>query len=106
MVIRMTNQALLMAIGLIFGVVCSAIGFVNMFWGNDPFFGVTIFAASSVYYLPAIDALMRLVSAKAVTIVKVVLGVLILWASLGVGELFDKIALMRSSFPLPNITGI
>jgi hypothetical protein len=74
--------------------------------GKRPLFGVIIFAASSVYYLPAIDALVRLVSAKAVTIVKVVLGVLILWASLGVGELFDKIALMRSSFPLPNITGI
>ena len=95
-----------MAIGVIFGAACSAIGFVNMFWGNDPFFGVIIFAASSVYYLPAIDALKRLVSARTVTIVKVVLGVLILWASLGVGELFDKIALMRSSFPFPNITGI
>ncbi|MDA0630208.1 MAG: hypothetical protein O2981_02385 [Proteobacteria bacterium] len=93
-------------IGLLLGIAFSVIGFVNMFWGNDPFFGVIIFAASSVYYLPAIDAFKRLVSARTVTIVKVVLGVLILWASLGVGELFEKIALMRSSFPFPNITGI
>ena len=38
--------------------------------------------------------------------IMIVLGVLILWASLGVGELFDKIELMRQSLPFTNITGI
>ena len=34
--------------GVLFGIAFSVIGFVNMFWGNDPFFGVIIFAASTM----------------------------------------------------------
>jgi hypothetical protein len=33
-------------------------------------------------------------------------GFLILWTSLGVGELFDKVELMLKSFPYPDITGV
>jgi hypothetical protein len=37
---------------------------------------------------------------------KLLIGFLILWTSLGVGELFDKVKLMIETFPFTNITGI
>jgi len=96
----------LMALGVMAGLAFSAIGFINIFWGNDPFFGVLIFAASLIYYLPLINAVQKALGAKVTVTAKYILGFFILWASLGVGELFDKVELMLSNFPYPNITGI
>ena len=93
-------------VSLIFGIVFSFVGFVNIFWGNDPFFGLIIFALSFIYYLPAIDLLQNKIRPKTFTIAKYVVGFLILWTSLGVGELFDKVGLMLKSFPYPDITGV
>ena len=93
-------------VSLIFGIVFSFVGFVNIFWGNDPFFGLIIFALSFIYYLPAIDLLQNKIRPKTFTIAKYVVGFLILWTSLGVGELFDKVELMLKSFPYPDITGV
>ena len=96
----------LMALGVMAGLAFSAIGFINIFWGNDPFFGVLIFAASLIYYLPLINAVQKALGNKVTVTAKYILGFFILWASLGVGELFDKVELMLSNFPYPNITGI
>ena len=93
-------------VSLIFGIVFSFVGFVNIFWGNDPFFGLIIFALSFIYYLPAIDLLQNKIRPKTFTIAKYVVGFLILWTSLEVGELFDKVELMLKSFPYPDITGV
>ena len=78
------------------GLLFLAIGVVNTFWGNDPGFGVFIVLLSVVYFLP-LDDLLKKMTGYAIPhpgIVKIVLGLFILWAALGVGELFDKIALM------------
>ncbi len=78
------NKSLLLKFGsLIFGITFSFIGFVNIFWGNDPYYGLIILILSLMYYLPIID-----------------------WSSSGVGELFDKIDSMLRNFPYTNITGI
>jgi hypothetical protein len=80
-----------------FGVVFFAIGVVNTFWGNDPGFGVFILLLSFVYFLP-VNAILKKMSGFSIPrmgIVKILLGIFILWASLGVGELFDKIELMK-----------
>lgn len=84
-------------ISWIFGIVVFAIGVVNTFWGNDPVFGVFILLLSFVYFLPVNAILKKLTgfSIPKVGVVKIILGILILWASLGVGELFDKIELMK-----------
>ena len=81
----------------IFGIAVFAIGIVNTFWGNDPVFGVFILLLSLVYFLPVNAILKKLTgfSIPKMGIVKIILGILILWASLGVGELFDKIELMK-----------
>jgi hypothetical protein len=92
----MDNQSIAgKIISSLFTVVFFAIGVVNTFWGNDPFFGVFIVLLSFVY-LPPANALVKKITGFSVhPTVKILLGVFILWASLGVGELFDKIELMK-----------
>ena len=88
-----------------FGVLFSAIGFVNTFWGNDPYYGLAVLTASSLFYLPLIDVMRAKVSAQQGTALLVLLGAFILWSSIGVGELWDKTAMMVETFPHPQITG-
>jgi hypothetical protein len=88
-----------------FGVLFSAIGFINTFWGNDPYYGVAVLTASFLFYLPLIDVVRLRVSAQQGTALLVLLGAFILWSSIGVGELLDKTAMMAETFPHPRITG-
>ena len=83
------------------GVIIFFIGFVNTFWGNDPYFGLCILLASVIFWLPLINLLISQLPSKWLTIFKLILVLLIFWASLGVGELFDKIDLMNKNFPVP-----
>jgi hypothetical protein len=85
-------------ISWIFGIAAFAIGVVNTFWGNDPGFGVFIVLLSFVYFLPvnAILKKMTRFSIPRIGIVKILLGFFIIWAAMGVGELFDKIELMMN----------
>jgi len=89
----------------VFGVLFSAIGFVNTFWGNDPYYGLAVLTASFLFYLPLIDVLRTRASAQQGTALLVLLGAFILWSSIGVGELWDKTAMMVEEFPHPQITG-
>ena len=91
-----TKSIVLDIVSWLFGIVAFAIGIVNTFWGNDPFFGVFIILLSLVYFLPINGILKKMIgfSIPMMGILKIVLGIFILWASLGVGELFDKIDLM------------
>jgi hypothetical protein len=84
-------------ISWIFGIAVFAIGVLNVFWGNDPGFGVFILLLSFVYFLPA-NAIFKKITGFSIPkmgMVKILLGISILWVSLGVGELFEKIELMR-----------
>ena len=83
-----------------FAVLIFAIGIVNSFWGNDAGFGIFILLVSFIYFLPVNDLLKKITgfTIPKMGLIKVVLGLFILWASLGVGELFDKIELMLQSF--------
>ena len=89
-----------MILSLLFGLVFSFIGFVNTFWGNDPYYGISVFSISILFYLPALNCVnsKNINLPKSLNIIKIILGFLILWISLGVGELFDKIALMIENF--------
>ena len=81
-------------ISWIFGVVVFAIGLVNLFWGNDPGFGAFILLLSFIYFPPANSILKKKTGLSVNRIFKIFLGIFILWAALGVGELFDKVDLM------------
>lgn len=81
-------------ISWLFGIIVFAIGVVNTFWGNDPGFGIFLVLLSFVYFPPA-NALLRKWTGFSIPLwVKILLGLFIIWAALGVGELFDKIDLM------------
>ena len=84
----------------IFGIAVFAAGIVNTFWGNDPGFGVFILLLSFVYFPPTsaiLDAIFKRVTGFSIPkIGQIVLGIFIIWATLGVGELFDKINLMMT----------
>mgnify|MGYP005811408727 CR=1 FL=1 len=82
------------AISVFFGVIAIFIGVVNTFWGNDPGFGVFIIILATLFF-PPITALVKEKTGRRVPgILKVLLALFILWAALGVGELFDKIGMM------------
>ena len=81
-------------ISWLFGIVVFAIGVVNTFWGNDPGFGIFLCLLSVVYFPPLTAILKERTGLSIPRILKFALGIFIIWASLGVGELFDKIDLM------------
>jgi hypothetical protein len=87
-------------ISWIFGILAFAIGIVNTFWGNDAGFGIFILLLSLIYFLPVNELLKKLTgfSIPKMGLIKIAVGLFIMWASLGVGELFDKIELMMKSF--------
>ena len=60
---------------------------------------------SFIYFDKVLVKLNQAISTKTVNMIKIVVGFLILWLALGVGEFFDKLALMIINFPLTFITG-
>ena len=91
------NKSIPLAVSLFFGLAFSFIGFVNLFWGNDPFFGLFLLILSLVYYPPAQRLIESKTGFRIPGIAKILIGVFIIWSSVGVGELFDKIDLMLQS---------
>ncbi|MFD2513524.1 hypothetical protein ACFSRY_06580 [Pontibacter locisalis] len=83
-------------ISWVFGLAFFAIGVVNTFWGNDPGFGVFIILLSLVYFLPVNAILKRMFGFSILwtRLMRILLGIFIIWSAMGVGELFDKIELM------------
>ena len=96
----MTNDrpTILDMISWLFGLLVFGIGIVNTFWGNDPFFGIFIILLSLVYFPPATSLFKRITGFGIPRFVKILIGIFILWAAIGVGELFGKIELMKQSF--------
>lgn len=77
-----------------YGIIAFAIGIVNSFWGNDPYFGMFIVLASFLYFPPTSNFINQKTGYTIPRFIKIALGIFIIWAALGVGELFDKIDLM------------
>ena len=85
-------------ISWLFGILFLAIGIVNTFWGNDPEFGVFVLLLSFVYFLPVNSILKKMtgITIPKLGLIKILLAIFIIWAALGVGELYDKIDLMMA----------
>jgi len=84
--------------GWIFGFLVVAIGLINIFWGNDAGFGFFLLFLSAAYFPPSNKFLHHWTGFTIHVAVKILLGIFIIWAALGVGELFDKIGLMLNHF--------
>ena len=94
------SSIVLKVLNWIVGLLFIAIGIVNTFWGNDPGFGIFILLLSLVYFIPVdtIVTAMTGITLPRFGLIKVVIALFIIWASVGVGELFDKIEIMLNSF--------
>ncbi len=88
------KQELTTLLKWLFALLFSAIGLINCFVGNDPGFGIFILFLSVLFYPPFQELFQKKTRWSIPSFVLIVLGVFIFWASLGVGELFDKIALL------------
>ena len=85
-------------ISWLFGLAVLCAGIINTGWGNDTGFGIFLVILSLIYFLP-VNAIFKKITGStipAIRILKILLGIFIIWAVLGVGELFDKIELMKA----------
>ena len=82
-------------------------GFVQSFWGNDPYLGwaITVIASAIIANPLSSDAQQSRLSMRRHDAVTIFVFVLIMWISLGVGELPKKTEMMLDRFPEPRITG-
>ena len=71
-------------------------GFVQSFWGNDPYLGwaITVIASVIIANPLSSDAQQSRLSTRRYDAVTIFVFVLIMWISLGVGELPDKTEMM------------
>lgn len=88
------KQGIALLLNWLFAVLFSAIGLVNCFVGNDPEFGIFILLSSLFFYPPFQQLLQKMTTWTIPSFVLLVLGVFIVWSSLGVGELLDKIKMI------------
>ena len=80
------------------GIMFSLIALINIFWGNDTVFGIFLLLLS-LSYIPTIDDLIvHKTGIRLPVWSKIAIAFFIIWSSVGVGELFDKIDLMIQSF--------
>lgn len=83
-----------------FGILAFAIGLINTFWGHPIGFGIFIILLSITFFLP-VNSILKSVFGfiiPRIALLRVFLALFILWASLGVGELFNKLANMFQYF--------
>jgi hypothetical protein len=92
------RSIVLTIISCLFGALFFFIGIINTFWGNDLFFGIFILLLSLIYFLPVNTILKKTLglTLPKMGLIKILVGIFIIWAALGVGELFDKIELMKT----------
>lgn len=82
-------------------------GFLQSFWGNDPYLGwaITVIASLIIANPLSSYAQQSRLSTRRHDAVTIFVFVLIMWISLGVGELPEKTEMMLDRFPEPRITG-
>ena len=87
----------------LFGTATFAAGVINTFWGNDPGFGIFLICLSVFYFLPVSILIMMTKKVTRISIgpglavlAKILVGIFIFIAVLGVGELFYKIDMMMA----------
>ena len=81
-----------------FGSLTFLIGIINTFRGNDPGFGIFLLLLAMLYIPPTEKLYKRYLDFFLSNKMKIITAIVILRASLGVGELFEKIVMMRKTF--------
>lgn len=76
-------------INWIFGIAVFADGVLNLFWGNDFGLGVAFVFLSFIYFPPTNTFLKKKFDFSISYIVKIVLGIIVIWITLAVGALAE-----------------
>lgn len=77
-----------------FGILFLAIATINMIWGNDFYFGLFLALLSFAFFPPVTGFVQKKLDIRIPGILKVALGMFIIFAAMGVGELPEKIEMM------------
>lgn len=83
-----------------FGLLAFSIGMLNMFWGNDQGYGISIALLSFIYVPPFSRRLHKITGIEFPGWLKLLLAIFIVWSALGVAELPGKMALMREDLAI------
>jgi len=75
--------------GWVFGILVVVDGLLNLFWGNDFGFGVFILLLSSIYFPPVNTLLRNRFGISIPYLVKIGIGLFLIWATLAVGALAE-----------------
>lgn len=81
-----------------FGSLTLLIAIVNIFRGNDPGFGIFLLLLALLYIPPTEQLYKKYLDFFLSNKMKIITAIIILRASLGVGELFEKIAMIFQSY--------
>lgn len=93
-----TNISLLDALKTILGLCFTGIGLINLFWGNDPFYGLFVIILALAFFVPFRKTVKRWTGIVLPGWLLILIALFIVWSSVGVGELFDKIDMMINTF--------
>lgn len=85
-------------LGWFLGMIFTLIGMINLFWGNDPGFGIFVLLLSLLFFPPVSQRINHFLKRGIPVLLKVIIAAFIAWASLGVGELCLKIGMMINQF--------
>jgi|1048.fasta_scaffold03858_6 hypothetical protein len=91
------REAIGITMETLLGLLFVFIGIVNTFWGNDFYFGLFIIALSLNFFLPFRNLLKRKTGVWIAVWLRLLIGMFIIWSSVGVGELFEKLEMMVES---------
>lgn len=84
----------------LFALLFFLVGLVNIFWGNDQLFGLSIIIILFVYLAPFRRWVKNKTGIWIAVWVRQLIAVFMIWSSLGVGELIQKIDMMMEFFKL------
>ena len=80
---------ILKIISWVFGIAVFANGVLNLFLGNDPGLGIGFIFLSFIYYPPINTAIKKRFAFSIPPLVKITLGIIIVWITLAVGALAE-----------------
>ncbi len=74
------------------------VGLINLIWGNDQFFGLFIIVIALVFITPFRRWIKKITGIWIAIWLRILIALFIIWSSIGVGELPEKIDLMIEFF--------
>jgi hypothetical protein len=81
----------------VLGLLFALIGLINVGWGNDQVYGLFIMSLAAVFFPPVRQQIFIRTGKRVPVWLLVVTGLFIVWSSVGVGELFDKVDLIMAA---------